>query len=140
MTGDAPSPAETMESGARAVVIYDGTCRLCQDGVSWISRRARRGEFEFLPCQAAERRARFPWMQERVCLEAIQLVLRDGRVLAGADAIPEIMRGLRGWRWLAGVFRLPGMGLLAPRLYAWLARRRHRISALMGRHRGSRAD
>ncbi len=122
-----------MAAVARSVVIYDEACRLCQDGVAWISRLAVRGELEFLPCQAAERRARFPWMEERACMEAMQLVLPDGRVLAGAAAIPEILRRLRGWRWLAAVFRLPGAGLLAPRVYAWIARHRYQISTLTGR-------
>ncbi len=139
MTGDASMPAGMMDSLARAVVIYDGACRLCQDGVAWISRRAMRGEFEFLPCQAAERRARFPWMEERACMEAMQLVLPDGRVLRGAAAMPEILRRLKGWHWLAALFRLPGMGLLAPSVYAWIARHRYRISTLIGwPHDGSR--
>ena len=81
---------------ARAVLIYDGACGLCRGGVSWISRRAVRGHFEFLPCQAAERRVRYPWMDERTCLEAMQLILPDGRILAGDAAIPEILRRLRG--------------------------------------------
>ena len=122
-----------MSAVGQAVVIYDGACGLCQGGIAWISRRAVRGEFEFLPCQAAERRARFPWMEEKTCLQAIQLVLADGRVLAGDAAIPEILRRLRGWRWLAACFRLPGMGLFAPQLYAWVARHRHQISHLLGR-------
>jgi predicted DCC family thiol-disulfide oxidoreductase YuxK len=116
----------------RAVLIYDGLCPLCQRSVAWVSRRAVRGEFEFLPCQAAERRARFPWMEERACLEAMQLVLPDGRVLTGAAAAPEIVRRLKGWRWLATVLELPGIGRLAPHVYAWIARHRYRISALFG--------
>jgi predicted DCC family thiol-disulfide oxidoreductase YuxK len=91
-----------------------------------------RGAFEFLPCQAAERRARFPWMDERTCMEAMQLVLPDGHVLAGAAAAPQILRRLKRWRWLVGVFRLPGMQVLAPRVYAWIARRRYQISTLIG--------
>lgn len=121
---------------AHAVLIYDGTCGLCQEGVAWLSRRARRGEFEFLPCQAAERRARYPWMDERACLEAMQLILPDGRVLAGAAAAPEIFKRLRGWRWLALAFRIPGAGWLAPRGYAWIARRRHRLAGLLGKSHG----
>ncbi|HET8576282.1 MAG TPA: DUF393 domain-containing protein [Methylomirabilota bacterium] len=121
---------------ARAVLIYDGTCGLCQSGVSWIARRAVRGEFEFLPCQAAERRARYPWLEERACMEAMQLILPDGRVLAGDAAIPEILRRLKGWHRLAALFRLPGVGLLAPRLYAWVARHRQPISCMLGRRRG----
>ena len=123
----------------RAVLIYDGLCHLCTGGVTWISRRVIRGQLEFLPCQAAERRARFPWMEDRTCLQAMQLVLPDGRVLAGAAAVPEILRRLRRWRWFAAAFRLPGMGLVAPPVYAWIARHRYQISALIGRrHNRSR--
>jgi predicted DCC family thiol-disulfide oxidoreductase YuxK len=119
----------------RAVLIYDGLCPLCRGAVTWISRRTIRGRLEFLPCQAAERRARFPQIEERACLAAMQLVLPDGRVLAGVAAAPEILRRLRRWRWLAAAFRLPGMGLVAPRAYAWIARHRYRISSLMGGRR-----
>ena len=91
------------------------------------------GHFEFLPCQAAERRARYPWMGESTCLQAMQLILPDGRVLAGDAAIPEILRRLRGWRWLAQAFRLPGVELLAPTVYAWVARHRYQISCMLGR-------
>jgi predicted DCC family thiol-disulfide oxidoreductase YuxK len=125
-----------MVPGPQAVVIYDGACAFCRGGIAWISRRAVRGEFEFLPCQAAERQARFPWIPERQCLEAIQLVLPDGRVLAGDAALPELLRRLKGWRWLAALFRLPGVGLLAPRLYAWVARHRYQISCIVGRRHG----
>jgi predicted DCC family thiol-disulfide oxidoreductase YuxK len=129
----------TGEGGATAgiaVVIYDGACGLCQGSVGWVSRRARPGAFEFLPCQAAERRARYPAIAEATCLEAIQLVLPDGRVLGGAAALPEILRRLRGWRWVAALFRLPGAGLLAPVVYRWIARNRYRISCAIGAPRG----
>ena len=116
-----------------AVVIYDGECPICQGGVRWMERRALAGKFEFLPCQSPERRARFPWMTEETCLEALQLVLPDGRVLAGDAAISEILRRLRGWRWVARLFGLPGVKLFAPRLYRWVARHRYALSAPMGR-------
>ena len=74
---EAQAPADR----ARAVLIYDGTWGLCRGGVSWLSRRAVTGHFEFLPCQAAERRARYPWMDEHTCLQAMQLILPDGREL-----------------------------------------------------------
>lgn len=111
-----------------AVLVYDGECPLCRGAAGWIRRRALPGRFEFLPCRSPERRARFPWMSDAACLEALQLVLPDGRVLAGEAAVPEILRRLVGWRWLAGLFRLPGTGLLAPRLYRWVARHRHGLS------------
>jgi predicted DCC family thiol-disulfide oxidoreductase YuxK len=117
---------------ARAVLIYDASCPLCRQSVTWLSRRAVRGEFEFLPCQAAERRARFPLIAESACMEAMQLVLPDGRVLPGAEAAPEILGRLRRWRSLAALFRLPIVKALAPHVYGWIARRRFRISSLLG--------
>ncbi|MFQ5830354.1 MAG: thiol-disulfide oxidoreductase DCC family protein [Candidatus Methylomirabilia bacterium] len=116
---------------ASPVLIYDGACPICRGGVRWVERRSRPGSFEYLPCQAPARRARFPWMSKATCLEAMQLVLPDGRGLAGEAAIPETLECLRGWRWLAALFRLPGMGRLTPRLYRWVARHRyHFLSAL----------
>ena len=111
-----------------AVVIYDGECPICQGGVRWLERRARPGQFEFLPCQSPERRARFLWMAEEACLEALQLVLPGGRVLAGEAAVREILRRLNGWRWVGRLFGLPGVKLFAPRLYRWVARHRYAIS------------
>src|SRR4026207_784458 len=93
---------------ARAVLIYDGACGLSCGGVSWISGRAGPGYFEFLPCPAPERRARYPWMSEGDCLQAMQLILPDGRVLVGDAGIPEILRRLRGWRWAGGGVRGSG--------------------------------
>ncbi|MBI1847079.1 MAG: DUF393 domain-containing protein [Candidatus Rokubacteria bacterium] len=111
------------------VLIYDGECALCRASALWILRRVR-GEdaLEILPCRSPVRRARFPQVAEDVCLTAMQLVLPDGRVLAGADAVPELLGRMRGWRRLAWVFSLPGARPLARRVYAWIAEHRVRIS------------
>jgi len=75
---------------------------------------------------------RFPSIDQSACMGAIHLVLADGRVLAGADALPEILRRLRRWRWLAGLLRIPGARRLAPRLYQWVVRHRYRLSCSIG--------
>ncbi len=113
------------------VLIYDGECPLCQGGMRWVKRHALPDQFEFVTCQSPERRARFSWMPEESCMEAIQLVLPDGEVLAGDAAISEILRRLRGWRWLARLFEIPGMRWLAPRLYQWVARHRYAMSCAL---------
>jgi hypothetical protein len=38
----------------------------------------------------------------------MQLVLPDGRTLCGPDAVPEILRRIRGCGWLAALDRVPG--------------------------------
>jgi len=116
----------------QAVLIYDHSCSLCRRSVAWLSRRALPGAFEFLPCQAAERRARYPQITERACMDAMQLVLPDGRVLAGTAAAPEILGRLRRWRRFALLFRIPLIRVVAAHGYGWIARRRHRVSSRAG--------
>ena len=116
---------------AAAVLIYDGDCSLCRASALWLLRRAQAGgarDVEILPCRSADRRARFPQVEEAACLTAMQLVLPDGTVLSGADAVPELLHRIPRWRWLARGFALPGLRSLARRVYAWIARNRMRLS------------
>jgi predicted DCC family thiol-disulfide oxidoreductase YuxK len=56
-------------------------------------------------------------------------------VLAGADAVPELLRRIRGLGWVATFFALPGMRPLARGVYGWIARNRMRISCALRPHR-----
>jgi predicted DCC family thiol-disulfide oxidoreductase YuxK len=114
---------------AQAVLIYDADCAMCRASALWIMRLAlSAGALEILPCRSSARRERFPAIAEETCLTAMQLVLPDGRVLAGADAVPELLRRIRGLGWLATLFAVPGVRPLGRRAYAWIARNRMRIS------------
>ena len=114
---------------ARAVLIYDEECPMCRASALWLMRLARSGgQVEILPCRSPVRLARCPQISEAACLTAMQLVRPDGRVLAGADAVPELLRRIRGLGWLATLFAIPGMRPLARRVYGWIARNRMRIS------------
>jgi predicted DCC family thiol-disulfide oxidoreductase YuxK len=116
----------------RAVLIYDGDCAMCRASALWLMRRAMSaGALEILPCRSGVRAERYPDVTEAACLTAMQLVLPDGHVLAGADAVPELLRRIRGWGWLAAVFALPGVRPLARRVYAWIATNRMRISCAL---------
>jgi predicted DCC family thiol-disulfide oxidoreductase YuxK len=118
----------------RAVLIYDGECAMCRASALWLMRRAlSRGQLEILPCRSGPRRERYPGITDAACMTAMQLVLPDGRVLSGADAVPELLGRVRGWGWVATVFALPGVRPIARRMYAWVARNRIRISCTLSR-------
>ena len=122
--------------GASAVLIYDGDCAMCRASALWLMRRALgRGdeELEILACRSQARRTRFPHIDEAACLSAMQLVLPDGRVLSGADAVPELLARMPGWRWLRHAFDVPGARPLARRAYAWIAANRLKISCRLPR-------
>ena len=115
--------------GQVATLVYDADCAMCRASALWLMRRAMTaGQLEILPCRSAPRRARFPAITDERCMQAMQLVLPDGRVLEGADAVPELLRRIPRWRWAAAVLAVPGARSLARRLYAWIAANRMRIS------------
>lgn len=115
---------------APAVLIYDGECPMCRASALWLMRRALAGgasELELLPCRSTARGLRFPRITDETCLRAMQLVLPDGRVLSGADAVPEILDRIPRWRWVARMFDLPGARPLAQSAYGWIARNRMKL-------------
>ena len=79
---------------------------------------------QFTDQQLAEFQAAHDWRTARP--------LPDGRVLGGADAVPELMRRIRGWGWLARLFALPPVRPVARQVYAWIARNRMKISCAAG--------
>jgi predicted DCC family thiol-disulfide oxidoreductase YuxK len=112
-----------------AVLVYDADCPVCRAAVDWVLRNAVAPDaFEFLPCRSAETRSRFPVISETACLQAMHLVLQEGTILAGEQALPEILRRTRRYRRASILFRLPGAGILSRFLYRAFARRRHRIA------------
>ena len=109
---------------------------MCRASAMWLMRLAlSRPAIEIQPCRSPVRGVRYPQVSEAACLTAMQLVLPDGRVLAGADAVPELLRRIRGLGWVATLFALPGMRPLARRVYGWIARNRMRISCALRPHR-----
>ncbi len=117
----------------KATLIYDGDCPLCCKAMEWLQAHALPGSLEYLPCQASERVRRFPDISEAQCLEAVQLAMEDGTVFSGDKALPPLFRMLRRWRWVALLFRVPGVTILAPHAYGFIAKRRHVFSVLIAR-------
>ena len=104
-------------------VIYDGECGLCSEAVALLRRWDREHVLRFVPFQDGAAVARFGIALPALAA-AMHLVFADGRVYAGADAAPELLRLLPGKRWLAPLFGVPGALPLARRVYAWIAAQR----------------
>jgi predicted DCC family thiol-disulfide oxidoreductase YuxK len=119
-----------------ATLIFDGACPICAGTVKWIGESEFEGSFELLPCQAESLNERFPGIRRVECMRAMQLVLPDGRVLAGEKALPEIFARLKAYRVFAPLFKMPGAGVIARVAYRWFADRRYRIAAFVTHMRG----
>ena len=113
---------------SRPVVVYDGECPFCLKQVDTMKRRDPDGVFEFQPRQEPGLDQRFPQITEGDFNSGMRLIHRDGSVSVGADAIYEIARLLRGWKYLAWVYRVPVLKSFCRASYAWIARNRYRFA------------
>ena len=104
-------------------LIYDGECGLCQQAVEILRRWDREHVLRFVPFQDDAAVASFG-IGLPALAAAMHLVLPDGRLYAGADAVPELLRLLPRRRWVAPLFRIPGVLPLARWIYARIAARR----------------
>jgi predicted DCC family thiol-disulfide oxidoreductase YuxK len=122
-----PAPDQAGAVRARAVLLYDGHCRLCQAASLRLARLARAGTVERADFQDPAVLARFPEVDHERCMRELLLVTPDGRVLGGLEAVVATL-GTRGrlWRW-ARIYYWPGLRRLADAVYAWIARHRYRL-------------
>ncbi len=121
----------TQQRRERAVLIYDGNCPICSSTIAWIRENEQENAFEMLPCRSEERTKKYSFVREEACIQAMQLVLPDGKVLVGEQALPEILKRLRRYRAAANLFKLPGSNALARAFYQWFAGRRYDIAKIL---------
>jgi len=111
----------------RPVLLFDGDCGFCRDWVRRLQRWDRRDAIDYVPSQERERIAGLPPLREDALARAIHLVAPDGTVTAGARTLPVLGRYLPSGWLLRAVVAFPGALWIGDRVYAWVARRRHRL-------------
>jgi predicted DCC family thiol-disulfide oxidoreductase YuxK len=115
----------------RDVLIYDSSCPVCSGAVRWIQDNAITGAFDVVPCHAVQNGVPNLGIKREDCLQAIHLVLPDGRILSGEKALPEIVARLRKYHLARVLFKLPGAATVSRIAYRWFAVRRYRIAAML---------
>ena len=113
---------------SRPVVVYDGQCPFCLKQIERIKRRDTAGVFEYLPRQAEELHQRFPKLAENDFETGMRLVHTDASISIGAEAIYHIARRLKGWKYLAWLYRLPILKGVLRAGYAWVAQHRYLLA------------
>src|SRR5262245_31338913 len=104
----------------RAVLLFDGHCRFCLAQAARLGRWAG-GRVERLSFREPDVLARFPQVDAAACERAIQLVLPDGRVRAGIDAVLAVLALRPALAPLAALGRLPGVHALLAAGYRMVA-------------------
>lgn len=122
--------------GRAYTLVYDGQCKICNPLADVVRKWDSRHLIEVVPSQAAGLLARFPWIPREAYGRAIQLVGPGGATYQGAAAVEHLLAVLPRGKLIAWIFHIPGVRVLADRIYRWVARNRYRMGC--GEHCVSR--
>ncbi len=122
----------------KATLIFDKNCPVCSSVVKWIGENESLNSFEMVPCQSESMTARFPVIVPSECMNAMHLVLPDGTVMVGDDALPEIIVRLRRYHFVATLLKLPGASALSRIAYRWFADHRYKIAGIIAHMTGKK--
>ncbi len=114
-----PAPSSILD---RPLLLYDGDCGFCR---FWVARwrSVTRGAVDFTPAQREA--SRFPQIAPGAAARAVQLVMPNGEVYAGAEAVFRVLAYAPEERWKLGLYRhLPGFRPLADWIYTRIAAHR----------------
>jgi predicted DCC family thiol-disulfide oxidoreductase YuxK len=119
------------------VVLYDGACGFCKWTLAWLLRLDRDRRLRPLALQREEADPFLAGLEPEVRMASFHLVTPDGRRLSGGEALPALLRLLRGGRLPAALLdRLP---TLTDAGYRWIAANRPQLSRFVPRRSKRRA-
>lgn len=115
-------------------IIWDDECGLCDGLVGRFRSLFEARGFTFVPMRL--------WLtslsgadRARMTADEMRVVLRDGRIIGGAEAVAYLMRRV-WWMWPAGLAgRLPVLRAAATMAYRAVARNRYQLGGACKVHR-----
>ena len=100
------------------MLVFDGDCHFCR---RWIARwhQATGDAIDYLPFQDESIAARFPEIPREKFEQAVHLILPDGSVCGGAEAVFRSLAEARQERWLlrCRIIGFPGFAELTELLH-----------------------
>ena len=115
---------------SKPLLVYDGECRFC---CRWIARwhNATGDAIAYLPFQDESVPARFPEIPREDFTRSVRLILPDGSVYGGAEAVFRSLAEAGKERWLLRLYtKIRGFAELSELLYEEVATHREFLSKL----------
>jgi predicted DCC family thiol-disulfide oxidoreductase YuxK len=91
----------------RLTVYFDGSCALCRAEIGYYARHDTAGALCSVDVSQTAISPPHGIDRERA-MKRFHVLADDGRLLSGAAAFVEVWKLLPGWRWAAGVMKVPG--------------------------------
>jgi predicted DCC family thiol-disulfide oxidoreductase YuxK len=114
----------------KPLLVYDGECNFCK---FWILRwqRATKDRVDYIASQDPRIAQQFPELPPESFEESVQLILPDGTVYSGAEAVFRSLTVSHAWGWLLWLYQnVPGFRPVTESAYHFVAHRREGFSVL----------
>lgn len=115
-----------MKQATKPVALYDGKCPFCREQVNRLTRLS--GQYfnkeSFHEPGVLQKYA--PLTHEE-CMKEMKLVLPDGKILGGAEAVFHTLSLHPLWRPVRWLYAIPGFRQIFNGVYRIIARNRYRI-------------
>ena len=125
-----PQELRVASPPSKPLLVYDGDCHFCR---RWIARwqNTTGDAVTYLPFQMESVAGRFPEIPRQNFEQSVHLILPDGSVCSGAEAVFRSLEQAGKERWLIHLYRdFPGFADVAELLYEEVATHRSFLSKL----------
>jgi predicted DCC family thiol-disulfide oxidoreductase YuxK len=117
---------ENLKKGEKYIILFDGTCRLCNNVVNFISRNDSRKIFCFIPLESEKASEYLSRYNQKDVNKGSVLLIQDEKIYTKSNAVFNILKCLDGlWPLLyvfiivPGFIRDPVYNLIAKYRYRW---------------------
>ncbi len=115
-----------MATVKKPLMIFDGDCNFCRYFIGWWE-KATGTLVDYAPSQ--EVGDNFPEIAKERFDGSIQLVVPEGNIYDGAEAVFRALAYARNWRWLLWLYqKAPGAAPVTEWMYSWVAEHRQGLS------------
>lgn len=108
---------------SKPTVIFDGSCQVCTGQMEKFQKQDANGDIAFVSKHDSQAK-QFPQLAEPGNESGLRVVDENGQVHVGADAVYQISKRLPKLRWVAWLYRIPGLRGIFRAGYRWLSARR----------------
>jgi predicted DCC family thiol-disulfide oxidoreductase YuxK len=112
-----------MKSTQKFVLLFDGSCNFCTACAEFLRLLDWRDHLHCLPFQAPDVPQSYG-LTVAQCEQAVWAISPDGRLYRGAQAVCATLDAIVGPPFFLFLYRLPGIGQIADKIYAWVAKNR----------------
>jgi predicted DCC family thiol-disulfide oxidoreductase YuxK len=117
--------AEDKKTGKKYIILFDGTCKLCNNVVKFISKNDSRKIFCFIPLESAMAADYLSRYKQKDVNKGSVLLIQDDRIYTKSNAVLHILKCLDGlWPLLYGFIIVPAF--IRDPVYNIIARYRYR--------------